>query len=311
VRTGSLCGQADQFCADAPQARCGVGVVRAPGRALGLAVGEVPAGDALDIGRGREVHGGGGALFWSLHERPRDRAEQPVQPPWIFGSEAGSGHAGVQHVGGDAGALQAAGQLVGEHDVGQLGLVVGPLSGVSALALQVVEVDATHRLGPGGDGHDPCGCARLEPVEQQVGEQERAEVVDREGVFQAVGRGVAGGPGAAHVVDQHVQAWVPVENRYRQRAHLGLRRHVRDERVDHRLVDSAADVRGGGLGPLPVTADDADPGAQACHAGRGGFADAARSAGDQDGLSGHRPDAVVRHGHLQDVLVAGEISGRS
>ena len=47
----------------------------------------------------------------------------------------------MQHGGGDAGAVQAARQLVGEQDVGQFRLAVGPLPGVAALALQVTEVD--------------------------------------------------------------------------------------------------------------------------------------------------------------------------
>jgi hypothetical protein len=40
-----------------------------------------------------------------------------------------------------AAAFQAAGDLVGEHDVGELGLVVRPRPGVAALALQVAEVE--------------------------------------------------------------------------------------------------------------------------------------------------------------------------
>ena len=37
---------------------------------------------------------------------------------------------------------------------------------ITALTLQVVEVDAAHRLSPGRDGHDPGRCTGLKPVEQ-------------------------------------------------------------------------------------------------------------------------------------------------
>src|SRR5438445_638802 len=65
---------------------------------------------------------------------------------------------------------RAAPQLVGEHAVGQLRGVVGVLTGVFLLTLQVVEVEAACCMGGGGHSHDPYGCTGYEPVEQQVGE---------------------------------------------------------------------------------------------------------------------------------------------
>ena len=53
-----------------------------------------------------------------------------------------------------------AGQLVGEHHVGQLRLAVSALPGVVPHALQVIEGDAAPAVGAGGDGDDPGGCAR-------------------------------------------------------------------------------------------------------------------------------------------------------
>jgi len=47
-------------------------------------------------------------------------------------------------------------------------------------------------------------------VVQQVGEQNRAEVVEGEGVFQTIGGDVPVRPESAHVVDQHVQPWIGV-----------------------------------------------------------------------------------------------------
>jgi hypothetical protein len=61
------------------------------------------------------------------------------------------------------------------------------LPGVVPLALQVIEVQPALGVGAGGDGDDPGGRAGGEPVQQQAGEQEGREVVEREGVLEAVG----------------------------------------------------------------------------------------------------------------------------
>jgi hypothetical protein len=85
-----------------------------------------------------------GARCWTV---PRHADQVGEVRGLVFGAEAGAYHAGVQHGGGDASAVQAAGQFVAEHDVGQLRLAVGTLPGVVPLALQVIEVDAAHGLG--------------------------------------------------------------------------------------------------------------------------------------------------------------------
>ena len=106
------------------------------------------------------------------------------------------------------------------------------------------------------------GALCLEPIQQQVGQQERGEVVDGEGVLQAVGGDVPGGPEPAHVVDQHVQARVRGEDLTGQTAHLGLDGQVGYEHIDGRVARRCADVASGGLGPGAVAANDADSGAQ-------------------------------------------------
>src|SRR5439155_14278011 len=120
-------------------------------------------------------------------QRADHTADDREVPGLVFSAEVGAHDAGVDGGGRDAGAFEAAGQLVGEHDVCELGLAVGALSGVVASALQVLEIDPAPRLCAGGYGDDPCGCACLEPIQKQVGEQERGEVVERERVLQAVG----------------------------------------------------------------------------------------------------------------------------
>src|SRR5205085_2211278 len=134
-------------------------------------------------------------------------------PGLVVRAEVGAHDAGVQGGGRDAAAGEAAGQLGGEQDVGELGLAVGARSGVVASALQVVERDPALRLGAGGDGDAPCGGAGREPLQEQGGEQERGQVVEGERALQAVGGQVAVGPEPADVVDQHVQPRVGGEDR--------------------------------------------------------------------------------------------------
>ena len=59
-------------------------------------------------------------------------------------------------------------ELVGEQDVGELGLVVGTCTGVGALALEVVEVDPALGVGVGGDG-DHAGVVALPGVGRGAG----------------------------------------------------------------------------------------------------------------------------------------------
>jgi hypothetical protein len=93
----------------------------------------------------------------------------------------------MQRIGGDhslirkGGALQPSGELVGEQHVGELGLAVRPCPGVGLLALKVVEVDAALGLCIGGDRDYPRRGALLQPIDEQVGEQERCEVVEGKG----------------------------------------------------------------------------------------------------------------------------------
>ena len=83
------------------------------------------------------------------------------------------------------------------------------------------------------------GALSLSRSRSRFGEQERRQVVDREGVFQAVGGHVPVRPEPADVVDQHIQPRVRVEHGRGQSADLGLRRQVGGERV-HRRVSGFA-----------------------------------------------------------------------
>src|SRR6266550_5765451 len=65
-------------------------------------------------------------------------------PGGILGAEPGADYTGMKHRRRHAGVFESASQLVGEHHTGQLRLVIGRLSGVAALALQVLKVDPSH-----------------------------------------------------------------------------------------------------------------------------------------------------------------------
>src|ERR1019366_9734398 len=108
----------------------------------------------------------------------------------------------------------------------ELGLAVRALAGVVASALEVVEVHPTHGWSAGGGGDHPCGCAGLQSVQKQVGQQERGEVVEGKRALEAVGRRVSVCPEPADVVDQYVQPRVGVEDIGGEPAHLCLGGHV-------------------------------------------------------------------------------------
>src|SRR4029450_3683772 len=98
-----------------------------------------------------------------------------------------------------------------EEDVAELGRAVDA-SGAEAAAprLEVVEVEQAAPVGVAGCGPD-ASARGGEPLEQQVREQERGEVVEREGPLEAVGRQVARGEHGASVVREHVDARVVLE----------------------------------------------------------------------------------------------------
>src|SRR5919198_4593160 len=92
--------------------------------------------------------------------------EQSLDDGGILGSERGAYYAGMQRIGGDRSGLQPPGQLVGEQDVSELGLVVGACARVGAFALEIVELNSPHGLCVGSDGDHPGRSALRQPVEE-------------------------------------------------------------------------------------------------------------------------------------------------
>src|SRR5437763_1893985 len=79
-------------------------------------------------------------------------------------------------------------RLGGGQDVGQFGLAVHAHTPVALRVLEIVEVEPTARAAVGArrDVDDARRRAGLDAIEQQVGEEERPQVVDREGALQSV-----------------------------------------------------------------------------------------------------------------------------
>ena len=140
--------------------------------------------------------------------------------------QLGVDHAGVQEVGADVARVQAARQLAGEQGVGELGVAIRLPAVETAFHLQVGEVDVPAAVHARTDVDDARGRAGAEPVEQQVGQQERRQVVDREGTLVAVGGGAAAAHRDAGVVDQHVEPGTRAQDPFGQCAHFGQRRKV-------------------------------------------------------------------------------------
>src|SRR2546425_12273961 len=73
------------------------------------------------------------------------------------------------------------------------------------LALQVVKFNADIGVLRGTDIDNACWCARLQGLEQQLGEQKRGQVIDRQCRFKALGGESARRISTTSIVHQKVQ----------------------------------------------------------------------------------------------------------
>ncbi len=149
---------------------------------------------AVVLTAGRPRIGRGAQRGQCAHRRTvREQAEDLVEPRQIragdVARELGVGDAGM---GGDRdgrGALgcQPALQVVGEHQIGQLGLAVGGDAVIAAFPLQIVEVDGGQDpVGPAGDDHHTGALHGQQVLQQQPRQREVAEVVGAELQLEAV-----------------------------------------------------------------------------------------------------------------------------
>ena len=191
-------------------------------------------------------------------------------------------------------------QLVGEQQVGQLGLTVGPEPAITPLPLQIVKVDLRpEAVVHAADGDDPGGGRCGQPIQQQPGEREWAQVVDAELELEAVsGRGVrrVAHPG---VVDQQIDPVMSGAQLLGSGPDRGQRTHVEmlNSEVGPRIgfADPGCRV----LTPLDAAHGEHDRGSTPREHPGGVEADAGVSAGDDS-----HPAALRRHRLLGPLLLS-------
>ena len=149
------------------------------------------------------------------------------------------------------------------------------------------------------------GRALAQTLLEQAGQQERGEVIDREGPLQTVGAHVPIAPVAAGIVDQHVKAGGCREHFRRKRPHLArggegggrsARRRPRSRGGGDVRENPAGAPRPGHRehrlhrcgSALLIASDDADASPETGERHRRRQADPARCTGHERGLTGHR-----------------------
>src|SRR6187549_1104279 len=132
----------------------------------------------------------------------------------------------MKAVGGDSRAPQSPRELIGEQDVGQLGLAVRPVPIVAPLALEVGKVQLRSAVGARRDVDDSGGYSGPQTVQQQIREQEISQVVDGKLLLQAINRELA--PAGKHpgIVDQDVESRVALPDLAGRSSDLTLGRQV-------------------------------------------------------------------------------------
>jgi len=231
VRDATVLFDAAQAGAGVPETAGQALVVRHARGARLAAVDEVLAADAFHRGRRGQVDRGGGALLGGAEERAQQLRERGGEAAVVL-PEARRDGAGVKAVGGDAGAVEAPGQLIGEEDVGELGGAVDPHGAVAPRVVEVVEVDPTEAVRVRGDVHDAGRGRCPQAREQEVRQQEVREVVHREHGLDPVHRGRAPEVHDAGVVHEHVDGRVAVAELGREPPDLRLRGEVGQEEGD-------------------------------------------------------------------------------
>src|SRR5262249_25458023 len=149
-----------------------------------------------------------------------------------------------------------------EEHVGELRDAVlmqaGEARGRAADGLEVDAIDLVMR--PARDVDDARRRGRLDPIEQQLGEQEVADVIDAELEFETV-LGEPALTGDARVVDEDRQRQIAGEEDARRAAHRGERREIELEELDLLVTAVALDALDGFTALLLAPAGDEDVGA--------------------------------------------------
>mmetsp|Transcript_47825 Transcript_47825/g.122039 ORF Transcript_47825/g.122039 Transcript_47825/m.122039 type:complete len:266 (+) Transcript_47825:338-1135(+) len=237
---------ADQALAQGPELLRQSGVA-CLGRGGGfLHVVQVERVAALQRRRGARLQHLCGALLRALEERAHQRRDDPPhRRPLDVGEDAGADNAGADSVGGDppAGGVQAALQLRRVQHIAELGARVGvvPCPGPASQAQLSawVGLDREAALVVRAAGHVDHARAWLQAGQQQVGQQEGAQVVGPQVAVVLGARPVARTAHHAGVVHQQLEAAA----RSRVALHLGGKRaHAGGVREVHLRAVAAARV---------------------------------------------------------------------
>src|SRR2546427_8078557 len=111
----------------------------------------------------------------------------------------------MQRVHGDPCSLKSTSQFIRREEKSQLRLTIISQIGIVFLALQVVKFNGDIGVRGGTDIDNACWCARLQGLEQQLAEQKRGQVIDRQGRFKALGGESAPRISTTSIVHQKVQ----------------------------------------------------------------------------------------------------------
>lgn len=171
-----------------------------------FAVGEALPRHALHFRGASEIERSLGSFQGTLEKEKRGEVEQRLgqQGDVDVAAESGPHDARGESVDRDPRALQPASQLQREQQVGQLALTVAERLAVVLFTVQVVEVDVAVLVELRGDHDDAAGSGGLQPVQQEVSEEEVTQVVHAELHLKAVLRLGVGALVDARIVDEHV-----------------------------------------------------------------------------------------------------------
>ena len=160
------------------------------------------------LGRGREEDRRPGPPPWTDLEGSGEADAPRAHPGQVaVHAETAAHPTGVGSVRGHRTALQPLGQLAGEQQVRQLRAAVGLETLIASLALEVVEAHAPPGgvMADRGQADDPRRRAGAQPVQEEVGQVEVAQVVDAERLLEPLRGEQAVRPRPAGVVHQHIK----------------------------------------------------------------------------------------------------------
>jgi hypothetical protein len=134
--------------------------------------------------------------------------------------------AGPQAIGGNARAMQAAGEFAREKNVAKLGASIGFHGSEALRRLQIVEIERGSPMRARSRVDDTRRRGSLEPFAQPFGDDEIGHVVQRECLFEPVLREPAAAEHGSRVIDQDVDARLLAGDFGGHALHLGDLRQI-------------------------------------------------------------------------------------